>query len=119
MGFWAPGEGAKRETAVRRTILIQVWADDSSQCFQGRAVEKRERMPPAACLNGEEHPNRCGYSPAQKHRRNAHGVVRNTIKHTSTRKVPVAGLKAVQARARPINTDFLPSRDLCFCDFVL
>src|SRR5258705_833545 len=84
---------AKRATAVRRTILIQVWTDDGLQCFQGRAVVKRERMPPSACLNGEEQPNRCGYSPAQMHRRNAHGVVRNTVKHTSTRKVAVARIE--------------------------
>ena len=44
--------------------------------------------------------------------RDARGVVRNTIKHASARKVAAAEGEAVRACAGPIAADFLPNRDI-------
>ena len=48
----------------------------------------------------------------------ARGVVRNTIKHGSTRKVATGEGKEVRASAGPMPPDFLLNRDICFRHFV-
>jgi len=69
-------------------------------------------------VKGEEEPDRCGCAPANKHRRGARGMVRNTIKHGGTRKVAVTTQTTVRACARPVAADFLLNRDICFRHFV-